>query len=489
MGQRGHPGRATKCEGKLIKFNRFFLTTCASLASLNSEFGFPTKKWIIFVDRVTQLWSLVILVTSLIKSLKFPDQQQPLQEQNNKLSDLLLLNYLPRINEFGKLYYGLVCISIGAALVWRVYLNFYRPKCTKHRLKCNFAAPNIDNDNGQAENSEIFDAKCELFEFFMKGPREAESAEKSRLMLSRRRHADAFERLIRVRHVADQLASRYHRHHSLDPVKLARQTGYLSRQHAKSRSSPGTGAPTQLKLTTRDQSVSLSHVYKIPVRSADFLSDHSRARWNHLAKITLTVTAMILTVSVPLCAYCIIGLRSVHAQFALDHGLNLAQIEGDRRIYAGLLVYGILEQAYACSQAAMFFIFTNIFITLFLADLTYKLTPIRREVAILAKLYRTEKVTQLPREEIYRQQLRLWAYFDNIFLLDDFVSKYSVVSMTTLVIGLSFGQSYLKVADPTLKSGTLAALISNFLSFTYLHLISWYIEQRVSRRPPPTSAS
>lgn len=444
-------------KNRLIKLNRIFLVVCAYCASLNTELGLPTRTWLVCIDRLTQGWSCVILATSLVKFIRFPREPAG-RDQQSSLGDILALNYLPRINEFGKLYFGLVSISIGAALAWRLYLNSYRSK-----LMCSSANPTAQ---------QLFDAKYEVIEFFMSGPTQHDTAT-IRRSLDQRRHAKAFESLASVRRIASDLASRFHRHPSLHPVKLPRQASLLARVHGWNR----TLAPGHSAHGLGHQSTFLLQVYRVPIRSSDFLSDRSETRWNFLAKSVLAFASVLTVIGVPLFWLSIVGLESVRLQFGPAPSDQYHDL---------LLAYGMLEQAYACSQAAMFFVFTNVFITIFLADLMHKLRPIRREVEIICRLYQVERVRRLPRGEIHRQQLQLWAYFDNVFVLDDFVSKYSVVSMTTLIIGLSFGQSYLKVTDPPLKVGTVAALLSNFLSFTYLHLVSWHIEQRV--RPEPKLA-
>lgn len=407
------------------------------------------------------------------------------------LSDLLLLNYLPKMDEFGKLYYGLMLVTIGAALYWRLYLNYYRQslKYRRHHPLC--------SPNGQR----LFDAKCELIEFFMFGPQELPSLANAQVgqdckwvdrdglrwdmssfpaALQRRGRSRALatmDQLISARLCAENLASKFHKP-ATDPIELPKQENLLARLHVRklqTKSSRPYERESTCGFDTRRliEGSTLHQVYRVPIRSTDFLRDKSASRWNYLAKQVHIFSFFLLISSIPLFYYTIVGLNAVRSQFHSDNW-NKSNESRDKL----LNIYGPLEQTYACTQASLFFMATNIFISLFYADLLYKSLPISRELRIISHLYRMEQLSCLPRAEMYRQQLRIWAYFDNILVLDGFISKYSLISMATVIIGLSFGQSYLRVEDMALKAGTAAALISNLLSFTYLHLVSWHIEKR-----------
>lgn len=471
----------------LVKLNRAFMTICAHWASVNTELDLPVGATLLFIDRLTLLWSFVIITTTIIKCFKLIDywnsqasitstisiHSTELQQLDEILwKDVLTLNYLPNIHDFGKLYYGLIWISIGSALSWRLYLDFYRPRQCRIRIS--------------RSRPELFNAKHELINFFMGGPIKTMSANRAinHLILNCRRHANAFEKCISARHCASNLVARVQS--SLQPPKLPKQAGLLGRMHEKRISfkdlPPNTWRNNHHRWSRQSKDLAQSYwantggpiviqYYKVPIRAVDFLRDCTEERWLFLVKRVYLFCLLALVLSMPILWYLTIGIETIMQKFTsskqgmIDKAMN---------------VYGTLELVYTITQAAMFFVFTNIFLTLFHADLVFKFKPIRHEIEIISKLYQHGKVVQLQKEEVHRQQLRLWSYFDYVNLLDDYVSVYAIVSMTVLILGLSFGQSYIKIDEPTLKMGTLSALLSNFLSFTYLHLASWNIEQKVS---------
>jgi len=523
---------------KLIFFNRIFITTCSFWASVHKELNISRSVYVAFIDLTTIIWSFAILFTSFYKLV---GSNHPLNHDKKKaslpsvgaglglgeLKQLITLDYLPNIDQFSTLYYGLMLVTIGSALVWRLYLNFYRhSNCYLKRH------PTYSSDGNL-----LFDAKLELAEFFLSGPMDSNNKalqinyarlqddpsmldemirqrneqhkgqrEESLLPhfiqpLNKRKRIHAIksmEQLIIARHYAESLAARFHKP-ALFPPELPKQERLLARLHLtrdnlypNSKGSPlssdhklaqdpqcsgearlrgGSIGGDMFEASSDGGHMDLKQVYQVPIRAVDFLYDKSANRWNYLAGHLYKLVTITTILSIPLFYYIIVGLNSVRYKF-----------RGPQQGKIGVIfdLYGPLEQTYACLQASLFFIATNVFITLFHIDLIYKARPITREIMIISNMYRMEQLNRLPQSEVYRQQLRIWAYFDNISQLDDFMSKYSLISMATIVIGLSFGQSFIRLEDVALKLGSGAAIVSNLFSFTYLHLVSWHIEKQTT---------
>ena len=458
--------------GLLIKANQLFVTIASYWASVNVEFNLPTSLWLLAIDRLTIGWSVVIIITSSIKILDLHNLIQLQTTETNSTEslkpptarDLLILNFMPQINDFGKLYFGVTSVTTGSALVWRIYLNFIRPNLGHH------------NRGPPASGSELFNPKREVVEFFKSGPQTL-GEPRARHLRRRRRAVKPTEQ------TAGSWAWHWsHKVATLHPDRQPRQGQLLAKIHGSWRrkwresqldwSQAGCRPEEEEEEEGKEEQELVLQVYRIPIRSADFLHDRSQARWNFLARQVYAFCASCLIMSSVNLYYIVRGLHFVLVQFGPQTGSG--------PLANWLFIYGALEQIYAITQAMIFFVFTNIFITLFHADLVYKMRPIRREIRILSHLYNTMQLETIPLDQVRREQIRLWAYFDNIHQIDAFVSRFSLISMLTLIIGLSFGQSYLRVSNTSLKTATAFALLSNLMSFTYLHLISWSVEQIVS---------
>jgi len=434
-------------EGKLAKANKLFFTVCAHLASVNSEFGLPTVPFLTIIDRITIVWSVVIFITSLLKFHTF--KENPPQDLNDCMTgehlvsfrDVLLLNYLPCVNEFGKLYYGLVSVSIGSPLAWRLYLSYY--KQARHM------SPNLD-------------AKRKLVIFFLEGSTSS-SKQSAGIhptgIINASIHSKNFDWPL----LADNEVFKGSDVPSTKAEANCKPLAHLSYLHHG-----------QSAIRGKDKLARVGF-FNNPIRSLDYVTDRTETRWRYLVRHVYKVLSIIAMLSLPILCFTIEGLQMVMHNFSpsSDKVADLNRV---------LNLYGYMEQFYACTQGALFFVFTNIFITLFHIDLINKFRPVKRDLQWLNMVQVTGGIDEVKSATtiIRAQQMRLWAYFDNIAQLDSFVSKYSVISMITFIIGISFGQSFLKVEERSLKTGTAAVLISNFLSFSYLYLISWDIEQRVS---------
>lgn len=479
-----------------LRANRILLSVCACWASINGEVGLPLNRLLQLFDSVTLAWSFFIMCTS---SAKFLARDLSLNltrgacfkgEDEPTLYDLLTINYLPRINEFEKLYHGLVSVSIGTSFFWRLYLRFYRAKFFKA-----IAAATTATKNKTAVSNHR-DAKSQLVRFFYWGPpivAPTQDLEQTGAKVVRRfsvpSSAGSSELSLRFGH-RDSLEwiELFEKFRVGDPAACAREVarslrsfrGKRGDNDAKRSEIPRRpGLIFGCKKATRPPAERQNHIIFNPVRSYNFLEDDTWTRWRHISGNLAHMLVLIVLMTIPIMYYTITGLYSVMINFSYE--------QLDTRLKLALYCYGVLEQVYSCTQAALFFIFTNVFITIFHADIQFKMNKIERDFCQLIvdfrrrdRLESAQNSRRPPKIFIHYQQLRLWALFDYIQQVDSFVSKYSVVSMSTFMIGLSFGQSFLKVEEPALKKGTAAVMFANFLSFSFLYIISWDIERRVS---------
>lgn len=447
-----------------VKLNRYFIKICSTLASVNDEFNIETNFFLRAFDRITIVWSFIALITNFLKYLQYTqyaeigsrDQDNPNDfncggnhHHELKLTDLILLNYLPCVNEFGPLFYGLTCVAIGSPLIWRLYLNYFRPRYSEKSL-----------------SSKVHhDGIIEIIRFFVYGPNN-ESQQVGVKELS-----DTVElELIRAREHHCHLSVEIEYGQSLKLFNPISVNELLARYWRKN--------------ITNYEDNNPSEFYENPIRKHNFFTFQSEARWNFMLKRVVTIGLIISISGIPIIWYTIEGLETVLLFFTF-HNNN-----GERDLRINFLhYYGIAEQYYSCTQGALFFVFTNFFLIMFHSDLTYLFRFIDQDINLLwREIYSSVEATGTIKPEphnealtrrIHMIQTRLWAFFDHVIKIDSFVSKYSLSSVITLVIGILFGQSYLKVQEPTLRRGAIAVLLANFFSFTILYVISWDIERRV----------
>lgn len=447
-----------------VKLNQYFIKICSTFASVNNEFNIETNFFLRALDKTTLIWSFIALITNLIKYLQYQKFAEiGVRNQNNtndfncggkyhyelKLTDLILLNYLPCINEFGPLYYGLSCVAIGSPLIWRLYLNYYRPLFSKKGLSSRVRHDGI----------------IKIIRFFVYGPKN---------------EAQQFEEKDLTRTVELELV-RAREHHSHLSVELEYGQSYklfnpismdqlLARYWRKNKTDYVDNNPSEF--------------YENPIRKHNFFIWQSEARWNIMLRRVITIGFSISILSIPIVWFTIEGLNTVLIYFTIYNDIGQKDFRPNILYY-----YGIAEQFYGCTQGALFFIFTNFFLIIFHSDLTYLFEMINKDINLLWKeMYSSAETTGIltpePHNEdltkrIHMIQTRLWAFFDHIVKIDSFVSKYSLISILTFVITILFGQSYLKVQEPALRRGTIAVVLTSFLSFTILYIISWDIERRV----------
>lgn len=450
-----------------VKLNRSFITICSTLASVNNEFNIETNSFLRSWDKITLIWSFITLTTNCLKCLQY-QQLAPLGSRNQtnsndfncgekyhyvwKFEDLILLNYLPCINEFGQLYYGLSSVAIGSPLIWRLYLNYYRPLFSKNNLSTKVCHDGI----------------VEIIKFFLYGP------DYNTKQIEEKELLNTVElELTRAREHHCHLSVEIEYGQSLKLFNPIPRDELLARYWRKNIS---------IFSANFDE---ISESYENPIRKHNFFTCRSNGRWNFIFKRVIIIGSIICLATIPITWFTIKGLRTVLIYCTLRNNNG----ENDLRIDL-LYYYGAAEQIYCCAQGALFFIFTNFFLIIFHADLIYSFRFITKDIYLLwGEIYSyvesTGILTPEPHDEaltkrIHMIQTRLWAFFDHIKKLDSFVSSYSLASIITLIIGILFGQSYLKVQEATLRRGTIAVLLANFLSFTTLYIISWDIERKVS---------
>lgn len=456
--------------GRKVRLNRYFITICSTLVSLNNEFGIETNSILKLFDKVTLIWSFIALTTNFFKYLQF-QQLADLgpRDQNNtnqfncrekyhyelKFKDLILLNYFPCINELGPLHYSLSSVTIGSLLIWRLYLNYYRPLF----------------DWKNPSTKVCHDGIVEMMRFFVYGPNndtkqieEKELSDTNELELTRARQ-----------------------HHSHLFVELDHGKSYkLFNPKLRSDFGKVLGKSWRKNVSTFSASFDeINESYENPIRKHNFFTCQSDGRWNFMIKRIIIIGFINCLATIPIFWYIIKKLRTELAYYALrsNEGQNDFRIDF-------LYYYGVAELFYCYTQGALFFVFTNLFLVIFHSDLTYLFGYITKDVNLLwdeiyIRAEPTGILTPGPHdkdlnERILMIQTRLWAYFDHIKKIDSFVSSYSFASNMTLVAGIIFGQGYIKVQEATIRRGALAILFANFISFTTLYMISWDIEKRVS---------
>lgn len=427
----------------LVKVNGIIITVCASWASVNTEFNLPPNKWITALDWITMAWSAIILATTTTKLVTI---DRKISEDFPNLRDVLLLNYVPLIKDFGRLYYSMLLVGVGIPFIWRVYLNILRPMFDK-------------------KPHPKYDAKRKLVQFLIEGPRISPHGQ-----LNIGTIASVFAHCISPSEEAKIFAHR--------PEDCVYRDGVPSREtiHSAYFSKKNRSLLTYLYDSHDFDSAdpyTLDQVYENPMKSNNFFSEYSQSRWKYLFKHVYCWNFGVCLYALPI-FWCVgIGFNSVSGRFGAHHLITGYWA-------TAIYLYGVSEQIYACCQTALFLTFTNLFVTLFHADLVFKARPIRRGLERINMLYLNNcyNYSLAFKEDIQRQQLRIWAFFDDLTQLDTYVSKYSLISMILFVVSMSFGQSYFTLEDAALKTGTAAVMLSNFISFSFLYIISWDIEKR-----------
>lgn len=370
------------------------------------------------------------------------------------IKDLLLLNYSTLIRD-GFSYCVMVLIFDGICLTWRLYIDFYRPMTDKgvHTVK----------------------AARGLIKFFMEGPRDHKPIVSHRLFKA----SD-----LDIKHLPN---SRDKPNSKWDNVATITQTidllgsKPLSKVHQKVNMD-------RLTVVHDGFHPSQTQWYKNPIKSINLEKDYSCERWIWLFSISLVINILNFSIGIPVVILAIVGLNH-----SAQQSVPPIAYEGSEKHYNRLLVYyGHVEITYVCMQNFLLLATTNIFIGVFYADLIYKSRSIRQD--LLSHLNHLTKIQSADpfdvikprkhdyetRKVIHYQQLRLWSYFTYIDQLDTFMSKYSIVSRALFILGISFGQSFIRTGDQYLRIGTAAIMIGNFCSFCYMHLLSWHIESKVS---------
>lgn len=428
-----------------LNYNKYFVTVCATWASVNDEFGVPENKTFKLIDNATVLWSFIIIITSWIKFKSFNQAEYErhsgiFQERSATLMDLFKLEYLPYVNVFAKLYYALVIVTVGVALIWRLYVRFWRPV--------------IETQN---EYSRIgFQTRKELVKFFLEGPVEPPRPTEE--------------------HIYEEIKERPYVRQAADSE--SNEPGFLSsmlRRRVVSRFD-GSG---RFKTDT-------SEAYTIPVRTdksllADCSTQDAFKRWLYLAKHVHAFYIVVSLISVVIVNQIYRGLRSVTINFGWEKSIETSPLADALRLY------GYCEMTYAVCQGAIFSVFTNVFITLGYGSVAYIHGKVHGDLKLLCLLYLKNDGNPpehnggvVPLWLVRRLQLQTCAYFDHIYRLDSFVSKYGMVSIIAFVVCLLFSTSIMTVEDHALKTAAISVLIVNGISFAYIFVLSYLIEAKVS---------
>lgn len=450
---------------RLVFINEKFATFFAYLASVNIEFGMRPHLVYDFLDHTTLAWSSLIVFTSLLKFFlgsnmeRLPSgvQQEPIsslkqvnvsnykellrlyfkrlhpqvlkaepsswQHEEPTLTDCLLLSYLPKLGDFSSLYHSLICIALSPVLVWRLYLSWYRP-LAQRRAK--------SKSGRRARREELkWCAKRKLVHFFIYGPgKEQGGSFDGKATLKR----DQVRRLARQLHFVA--------HHQVAPLRINEERLNEVRVH----------------------------------EYFDYEENHDQRRWLYLVKYVYAFWLLLLLIGSPITYFTYDGLSQFMQNFSFNKRGSLAG-----RL---LFVYGAFEQSYALVQASAIFVYTNLFITLFHADVQYKFERLKADLVKLRRRYLSGESDEPMRESCSYQQCRLVAFFRYIGELDTYVSRYSYLAQAIFFIIMLFGHSYFwLIENDSLKYGSLVTLLGAFISFTYLFCAAWDIERKVSILP------
>lgn len=429
----------TNHKASFLKFNDLFTRLTLHWASLYDEFDLPLGNVWIVADRVTIGWSIVIVLTHLVKFITVEESLRLFESNNGSgelsIRDLLLINYLPYATEFVKMYYFLMGVAVGAPLIWRLYLMLFRPKALVN------SNPNLT-------------AKRDLVLFFLNGPSCAEGA-------------------------AAAAAEPFDPDYSAVGARLASWTlerDFVPCRHGHFLSQVHLNRARRYEQFLEWQRLEEEEDFVNPIRAAKFFNDNSEERWLFLAQYVYTFFFSAVVLSTIIGWYVMIGLGKISDAFGVR----------DQSATVMFLIhsYLALEQIYACLQINIFYVIMNIYLTLFYADLVYKFDPICSQVRDLAQIYRMRPLDEQQqlraRGEIRKVQDSIWAFFDTVDQLDSLVSKYSVLATATFVVQLIIGYSYIQISDQVVRNGTYAAFIANLLSFSYPHFLFWGILERVS---------
>ena len=381
---------------------------------------------------------------------------------------LLLSDFFPNMDSFGKLYYGLEFITFGLALVWRIHWIYARPW---------FGRAKPSGLLSEEKRRPTFNAMYEMAHFLISSPSKSREtggeACKHSCTLNFGRSAGGAPVELRSeanREEADE-ESNYHGI-QLFPAHLPRQQRLLTRVWLGSR------ADEELV----DERRPLAQYYRIPIGSEDIFCDKSWKRWSSLAVTQCALYLLINTLTIPLAYYTVVGIGALRYKFGPR--------SMDSALCRWLSGYRLFEQIFSCHQAGMFFVAFNILIGLFRVDLWHKSEPLQAQLNALAACYTRGQISPahkrarlkhgrpLPAPGLHSKLQRLvWAYFACLRDYDQFVSLQSVLAMTAAMAGMAISQSYIRMEDQALRWATLSGLCWNLASFTYLHVVSWHLER------------
>ena len=140
----------------LLNLNRSLLVMSTYMIGLESELGVPEYKWLRQVQNLLLIWTLAIYITSGIKFSKVLSVGLEVEKRTQvDWGDLLTLDYMQNMNNFGRLQYSLIFACTSASILWRLHLRHFRSK---------------------ARDGRVFWPQRELFGFCLNGPTQLEAS-------------------------------------------------------------------------------------------------------------------------------------------------------------------------------------------------------------------------------------------------------------------------------------------------------------------------
>lgn len=461
-----------------MRVHRFFIHRYASCSSLNAELDLKIGWFPYLVDRFTLIWNTIIVITLIGRiyvlepngsgsgngdSIQGDEYRAVInsnrQDDDYIIRDILILNYTFLYQDNGFIYCILTLIYDGIPFLWRLYLVYYRP--TKR----------VGHDRQHMTPAR------ELVKFYMFGPDEYEHPSE---------HKDSHD-LDPRRSV---LVRRPKTRSSWDHIIAITQTVNLLGNSPLLRLHEKPQVDNELERVVSTQFAD-KHWFKNPVKNINMETDHSYKRWRWLLKTTMLLSTFILSLGLLATSVSMFCLN----EYSISLIMTSYNEENNLRTKVNkiLTIYGITEVCYICIQVFLILSATDIFISLFYADLIYRSQSIESDLRdhlnyLLDReledgIIGGSKFREHPPEVrwlVRHHQLRLWSYFYYIDQLDNFISEYNIIHRILFIMCIAVGQGFLRTKDSMLKMGTASVIIGNFLSFTFVHVISWHIESRVS---------
>lgn len=386
----------------------------------------PKMRWKVILSHLSTVWRVSIVVSNLMKLFVSPKRiAKSSLDWNNKDKitwvDYLLVNYLPQINHFSKLYYGVYCVCAGIPIVWRIYIDYI---LTKRLQKCKGS----------------FSHQQELISFILNGPNERckNSGHNCHFVVE-----------------ADRVAAQFHKR-NLEMLQESRRESLLSRAYRKDEYS---------------NDIKVKSMCLVPINSADHLHDHSQDRLNSILRAVNIYLALTIIMKIPIYYFATIGLY----EFTVTTADNI------KWSFHLITIYGVIEFSYIFYSVLSMLTFVHIWIIAFYADARYKCMALLDELDELKWEYSYNERLDIPSEIISKLHLKLWEYFTYLKLLDKNVAPYGRFLTILLLMGLSFSHAVLNLKEKAVQMVIGSVLATIIMTYFTLHSISNDLEQQVSR--------